>query len=51
MEGKKGGYRVLMEGPEGKRSLRRPKRGWEDNIKMGLHEVDWGGGDAWAGLI
>jgi len=28
--------------PEGKRPLRRPRRGWEDNIKMDLQEV--GGG-------
>ena len=40
------GYRVLVGKPEGKRSLRRPRRGWEDNIKMELHEVrcedmDW----------
>ena len=36
-------------GPKGKTSLVRPRHGWEDNIKMDLHEVHWGG--AWAGLI
>ena len=32
-------YRVLMGKPEGKRSLGRPRRRWEDNIKMDLREV------------
>ena len=36
-------YRVLVEKPEGKRPPRRPRRGWEDNIKMGLQEVGCGG--------
>ena len=35
-------YRVLVGNPEGKRPLRRPRRGWEDNIKMDLQEVGWG---------
>ena len=36
-------YRVLVGKPEGKRPLRRSRRGWEDNIKMGLQEVGcWG---------
>ena len=33
-----------MRKPEGKRQLGRPRRGWEDNIKMDLQEVgcvDW----------
>jgi len=30
---------------EGKRSLGRPRRRWEDNIKMDLHEVGCGGMD------
>jgi hypothetical protein len=30
---------------EGKRSLGRPRRRWEDNIKMTLQEVGGGGGD------
>jgi len=38
-------YRVLVGKPEGKRPLRRPRRGWEDNIKMGLREVGCGGVD------
>jgi hypothetical protein len=36
---------VLVVKPEGKRSLRRPRHRWEDNIKMGLQEVDGGRGD------
>jgi hypothetical protein len=28
--------------PEGKRPLGRPRRRWEDNIKMDLQEVRWG---------
>jgi len=31
--------------PEGKRTLRRPRRRWEDNVKMDLHEVGCGGMD------
>jgi hypothetical protein len=34
---------------EGKRPLRRPRRAWEGNIKMGLQEVGWRG--TWTGLI
>jgi hypothetical protein len=33
---RKGVYGILVGKPEGKRSLVRPKRGWEDNIKMDL---------------
>jgi len=38
----RGVHRVLVEKPEGKRPLGRPRRRWEDNIKMDLQEV--GGG-------
>ena len=37
-------HRVLVGKPEGKRSLGRPRRTWEDNIKMDLQEV---GRDRW----
>ena len=37
-----GVHRVLVEKPEGKRPLGRPRRRWEDNIKMDLQEL---GGD------
>jgi hypothetical protein len=39
------GDRVLMGKPEGKRPLGRPKRRWEDNIKIDLQEVGRGCGD------
>ena len=38
-------YRVLVGKPEGKRSLGRPRRRWEDNMKMNLQEVGFGGMD------
>ena len=41
----RGVYRVLVGKPEGKRSLGRPRRRWEDNIKMDLQEVGCGGMD------
>ena len=43
--GRRGVYRVLVENPEGKRLLGRPRRRWEDNIKMDLQEVGIGGMD------
>ena len=33
---RRGVYRVLVGKPEGKRPLGRPRRRWEDNIKMDL---------------
>jgi len=38
-------HRVLVGKPEGKRPLGRPRRRWEDNIKMALQEVGGGRGD------
>jgi hypothetical protein len=35
--------RVLVGKPEGKRPLGRPRRRWEDNVKMDLQEVGCGG--------
>ena len=35
----RGVHRVLVVKPEGKRPLGRPRRRWEDNIKMDLREV------------
>jgi hypothetical protein len=35
-------YRVLVVNPEGER----PRRRWEDGIKMDLREIGWGGGGA-----
>jgi hypothetical protein len=37
--------RILVEMPEGKRPLGRPRRRWVDNIKMGLREIGWDGID------
>jgi hypothetical protein len=37
-------YRVSVGKPEGKRPLERPRRRWEDGIKMDLRETGWGGG-------
>jgi hypothetical protein len=45
---RRGAYRILVGRLEGRRPLGTPRRGWEDNIKMDLHEVGWG---AWTGLI
>ena len=42
---RRGVYRVLVWKPEGKRTLGRPRRRWEDNIKMNLQEVGCGGMD------
>jgi hypothetical protein len=38
-------YRVLMGKPEGKRALERPRRRWEDGIRMDLREIGWGSVD------
>jgi hypothetical protein len=35
-------YRLLVGKPEGRRPLGRPRRRWEDNIRMDLGEVGWG---------
>jgi hypothetical protein len=56
----RGVYRVLVGKPEGKRPLGRPRRRWEDNIRMDLQEVglgyeDWIGRDQdrdrWRALV
>ena len=45
MEEGRGLHRVVVGKPEGKRPLGRPRRRWEDNIKMDLQEVEGGCGD------
>jgi hypothetical protein len=35
----RGVYMVLVGSPEGKRSLGRSRRRWEDNIKMDLRKI------------
>ena len=56
---RRGVYRV-GGGPEGKRPLGRPRRTWEDNIKMDFQEVGCGGmdwidqaedSDRWRGFV
>ena len=41
-------HRILVGKPEGKRTLGRTRRRWEDNIKLDLREV--GGGGDWMKL-
>jgi hypothetical protein len=43
---RRNGYRVLVGKPEGRRPMGRPRRKWENNIRMDLQEagcgcVDW----------
>jgi hypothetical protein len=38
---RRGAYSVLVGKPEGRRPLGRPRRRWEDNIKIYLREVVW----------
>jgi len=56
----RGVFRVLVGKSEGKRPLGRPRRRWEDNIKMdlqgvGCRGVDWielaQDGDRWRALV
>jgi len=42
MRERRGVYRVLVEKPEGKRPLGKPKRRWEDSIKTDLQAVECG---------
>ena len=42
---RRGVYRVLVGKPEGKRQCGRPRRRWEDNIKMDFQEAGCGGMD------
>jgi hypothetical protein len=49
MEEGRGFYRVLVGRPESKRPLGRPRRRWEDNIKMDLRKI-WIDGANWIRL-
>jgi hypothetical protein len=42
---KRNACRILVGKPEGKRPLGSPRHGWEDNIRMDLREIGWGGLD------
>jgi hypothetical protein len=44
---KRGAYRIVAGRPEGRRPRGRPRRRWEDNIKIDFQDVHWG---AWTGL-
>ena len=50
MEEGRGVHKVLVGKPEGKRPLGRPRRRWEDNIKMDLQEVRGVVGAGWSWL-
>jgi hypothetical protein len=39
----RGAYNILVARPEGRRPLGRPRHRWEDNIKMDLREIGFGG--------
>jgi hypothetical protein len=39
---RRGAYSVLVEKPEGRKPLERPRRRWQDNIKMDHRKVGWG---------
>jgi hypothetical protein len=41
-------YKILVGKPEGKRPLGRPRRRWEDEIRMDLRDIGLGGG--WIGF-
>jgi hypothetical protein len=47
MEEERQVYKVLVGKPEGKRQLGRPRRGWEDGIRMDLREI---GPGVWIGF-
>ena len=40
MEEDRSAFKILADKSTGKRSLRRPRRRWEDNIRMDLKEID-----------
>ena len=42
---RRGAYGILVGKPEGKRPLGRLRCGWQDNVKIILQEVGWGGMD------
>jgi hypothetical protein len=41
MGNRRGAYRVLVRRPDGKRPLGKHVRGWNENIKIDIQEVDW----------
>jgi hypothetical protein len=47
---KRNAYRILVGKPEGKRPLGKTRRRWEDDIRMDLRGIGWGGMD-WIDLV
>jgi hypothetical protein len=47
MEEERKVYKVLVAEPEGKRTLGRQRRRWENGIRMYLREIGWG---VWIGF-
>jgi hypothetical protein len=45
MKEKRDAYRLLVGEPQGTRPPERHRHGWENNIKMDLREIGWGGTD------
>jgi hypothetical protein len=45
MREKRNAYRIIVGKVERKRPLVRPRHSWEDNIRMDLREIGWGGMD------
>jgi hypothetical protein len=45
MGAKRNAYRILVGKPDGKRSLKRPRHRWVDNIKIDFREIEWDGMD------
>jgi hypothetical protein len=53
---KRNAYRILVGKPKGKRPLGSPRCRWEDNIRINLREIGWGGmdwieWDQWRALV
>jgi hypothetical protein len=48
MAGMRNAYNILVGNLKGKRPLGRPRRRWEDNIRMNLKEIGW---EVWTGFI
>jgi hypothetical protein len=46
----KNAYNILVGKPEGKRLLGKPRRRWDDNIRMDLREIRWEGADGYIWL-
>jgi hypothetical protein len=45
MVDRRGAYMILVKRPQERRPFGRPRRRWDNNIKMGLQELSWKGMD------